>query len=438
MSLCAYWGMIYLFWGLSFSNGVAKKLSFFCDPISDSFILSGWGKATSAQTLTTEQENTASSDNHNIVNKTGTRFMLKATVKYEDKNTSTGAARTNRTYTVEIPFNDQYTGWQFVSKPIIVKPDNGYEVTKINTITIAAVYANNLNTAYFDNIALVRDVAYSYTYDANGNVISTQALKEQKSTLEYNKSNDLTKQNNASGYNYSYEYYDDHNLKSSTSESGIKTFITYDENGNAINTKVSGTTDPDNIASPTNDVIYSSATYSENGQYIISLTDSRGKVTTRNINETTGVLNSTTNANGNTVSYEYDDRYRVTRMYSGATDIIYEYMNGSLSKIKTKATNYAGTDYEEYVNTYDAFGNKISVSVGNMALSTNTYAPNNGKLTSSTYGNGATVNYFYDNLDRIVSLRYNNNEQTAFNYTYNRFGSVSAITDTASGTPIRQ
>ena len=47
--------------------------------------------------------------------------------------------------------------------------------------------------------------------------------------------------------------------------------------------------------------------------------------------------------------------------------------------------------------------------------------------------NGATVNYFYDNLDRIVSLRYNNNEQTAFNYTYNRFGSVSAITDTASG-----
>ena len=47
--------------------------------------------------------------------------------------------------------------------------------------------------------------------------------------------------------------------------------------------------------------------------------------------------------------------------------------------------------------------------------------------------NGASINYVYDNLDRIVSLRYNNNEQTAFNYAYNRFGSVSAITDTASG-----
>ena len=108
-------------------------------------------------------------------------------------------------------------------------------------------------------------------------------------------------------------------------------------------------------------------------------------------------------------------------------------MNGALSKVKTYVENDNGTAYEEYNHTYDVFGNQLSVSVGNMALSTNTYAPNNGKLTSSTYGNGTSINYVYDNLDRIVSLRYNNNEQTAFNYTYNRFGSVSAITDTASG-----
>ncbi|MDD6342249.1 MAG: DNRLRE domain-containing protein, partial [Eubacteriales bacterium] len=180
------------------------------DNVSDTFILSGWGKATSAQTLTSEQEQETS--NHNIVNKTGTRFMLKATVKYEDKNISTGSARTNRTYTVEIPFNEQYTGWQFVSKPIIIKPDNGYEVTKINTVTVAAVYSKNLNTAYFDKISLVRDVACSYTYDKNGNVISTQALKEQKSNLEYSPSNELTKQTNPSGYDYTYTYYSNHNL----------------------------------------------------------------------------------------------------------------------------------------------------------------------------------------------------------------------------------
>ena len=431
--------MIYLFWGLSFSNGVAKKLSFFCDPISDSFILSGWGKATSAQTLTAEQENTASSDNHNIVNKTGTRFMLKATVKYKDKKTSTGEPRTNRTYTVEIPFNDQYTGWQFVSKPIIVKPDDGYEVTKINTITIAAVYANNLNTAYFDNIALVRDVAYSYTYDANGNVISTQALKEQKSTLEYSTSNDLTKQNNASGYNYEYTYDSKHNMLTATSEGKVKNTLEYDANGNPTSTVISASPESND-----NSKIYSSATYTSDKNYTASLTDSRGNTVRYDVNLKTGITNSVTDANGGKTVYTYDNRDRLTKVSSAKEDgssvrlreeeVSYTYENGRLSEISVPMewmSNVADT--RKYSFVYDEFGNVLSTKFGTKTLMTNTYAPNNGKLTSSTYGNGATVNYFYDNLDRIVSLRYNNNEQTAFNYTYNRFGSVSAITDTASG-----
>ena len=144
------------------------------------------------------------------------------------------------------------------------------------------------------------------------------------------------------------------------------------------------------------------------------------------------MLQSVTDANGNSIAYEYDNRYRVTRMSSGTTDIIYEYMNGALSKVKTYAENDNGTAYEEYNHTYDVFGNQLSVSVGNMPLSTNTYAPNNGKLTSSTYGNGVTVNYFYDHLDRVVKKCYNNNEDTAFLYLYNGLGALSSVTDTAT------
>ena len=51
--------------------------------------------------------------------------------------------------------------------------------------------------------------------------------------------------------------------------------------------------------------------------------------------------------------------------------MIYEYMNGALSKVKTYAENDNGTAYEEYNHTYDVFGNQLSVSVGNMSLSTN-------------------------------------------------------------------
>ena len=421
------------------TNSYAEQTIVVNDNISDSFILSGWGKATSAQTLTSEQENTASSDNHNIVNKTGTRFMLKATVKYEDKNTSTGAPRTNRTYTVEIPFNDQYTGWQFVSKPIIVKTDDDFEVTKINTITIAAVYANNLNTAYFDNIALVRDVAYSYTYDANGNVISTQALKEQKSTLEYSTSNDLTKQNNASGYNYEYTYDSKHNMLTATSEGKVKTTLEYDVNGNPTSTVISASPESND-----NSKIYSSATYTSDKNYTASLTDSRGNTVRYDVNLKTGITNSVTHANGAKTVYTYDNRDRLVKVNSAKEDgssvrlreeeVSYTYENGRLSEISVPMewmSNVADT--RKYSFVYDEFGNVLSTKFGTKTLMTNTYAPNNGKLTSSTYGNGTSINYVYDNLDRIVSLRYNNNEQTAFNYTYNRFGSVSAITDTASG-----
>ena len=119
-------------------------------------------------------------------------------------------------------------------------------------------------------------------------------------------------------------------------------------------------------------------------------------------------------------------------MSSGTTDIIYEYMNGALSKVKTYAENDSGTAYEEYNHTYDVFGNQLSVSVENMALSTNTYAPNNGKLTSSTYGNGVTVNYFYDHLDRVVKKCYNGNEDTAFLYLYNGLGALASVIDMAT------
>ena len=421
------------------TNSYAEQTIVVNDNISDSFILSGWGKATSAQTLTAEQENTASSDNHNIVNKTGTRFMLKATVKYEDKKTSTGEPRTNRTYTVEIPFNDQYTGWQFVSKPLIVKTDDDFEVTKINTITIAAVYANNLNTAYFDNIALVRDVAYSYTYDSNGNVISTQALKEQKSTLEYSTSNDLTKQNNASGFNYEYTYDSKHNMLTATSEGKVKTTLEYDANGNPTSTVISAPPESND-----NSKIYSSATYTSDKNYTASLTDSRGNTVRYDVNLKTGITNSVTDANGAKTVYTYDNRDRLTKVSSAKEDgssvrlreeeVSYTYENGRLSEISVPMewmSNVADT--RKYSFVYDEFGNVLSTKFGTKTLMTNTYAPNNGKLTSSTYGNGTSINYVYDNLDRIVSLRYNNNEQTAFNYTYNRFGSVSAITDTASG-----
>ena len=218
----------------------------------------------------------------------------------------------------------------------------------------------------------------------------------------------------------------------------------YDANGNPTSTVISASPESND-----NSKIYSSATYTSDKNYTASLTDSRGNTVRYDVNLKTGITNSVTDANGGKTVYTYDNRDRLTKVSSAKEDgssvrlreeeVSYTYENGRLSEISVPMewmSNVADT--RKYSFVYDEFGNVLSTKFGTKTLMTNTYAPNNGKLTSSTYGNGTSINYVYDNLDRIVSLRYNNNEQTAFNYTYNRFGSVSAITDTASGTPIRQ
>ena len=219
----------------------------------------------------------------------------------------------------------------------------------------------------------------------------------------------------------------------------VKNTLEYDANGNPTSTVISASPESND-----NSKIYSSATYTSDKNYTASLTDSRGNTVRYDVNLKTGITNSVTDANGGKTVYTYDNRDRLTKVSSAKEDgssvrlreeeVSYTYENGRLSEISVPMewmSNVADT--RKYSFVYDEFGNVLSTKFGTKTLMTNTYAPNNGKLTSSTYGNGASINYYYDNLDRIVSLRYNNNEQTAFNYTYNRFGSVSAITDTASG-----
>ena len=62
---------------------------------------------------------------------------------------------------------------------------------------------------------------------------------------------------------------------------------------------------------------------------------------------------------------------------------------------------------QTYNYTYDSFGNRTSVSVGNRELARYEYAPNNGNLIKTTYANGNTVELVYDVFDRVVEEKYN-------------------------------
>ena len=72
---------------------------------------------------------------------------------------------------------------------------------------------------------------------------------------------------------------------------------------------------------------------------------------------------------------------------------------------------------------------------GTQTLMTNTYGANNGQLKSATYGNGDTVSWTYDALDRPRTKSYNGVEK--HRWLYNAEGQLGTYTDREQGKSYR-
>ena len=85
----------------------------------------------------------------------------------------------------------------------------------ISTITVSAVYEQNANTAFFDNISLIEEVAQTMKYDTDGNLVSvtTTGLKDETSSY---KNGNLIKTVTGGYGTYTYEYDSKHDLTSVT------------------------------------------------------------------------------------------------------------------------------------------------------------------------------------------------------------------------------
>ena len=91
------------------------------------------------------------------------------------------------------------------------------------------------------------------------------------------------------------------------------------------------------------------------------------------------------------------------------------------------------TDSTVYNFTYDMFGNTTEVNAGNNTLASYTYNPYNGKLNTLTYGNGTSVKYLYDAIDRVSEICYNICEngayETVYSYQYDSAGRLYSMKD---------
>ena len=291
-------------------------------------------------------------------------------------------------------------------------------------IRVTLAYEGNANDCYFDNIALLREVAQTMKYDSDGKLVSVTSTGLDKDENTYSGGNLIKTITGGNGtFTYTYDTTYTHRLKS-VSNGQITQAMGYDSTGNVTTTTLSGSGGK---------TIQTTAAYGGSGNRLTSVTDAAGATVSYSYGNSDSVMRSlptsVTDPNGIVTTSAYDPSGRVTQTgIANTANLLYTYTNGNLSAIQR--TNSSGAS-QTYNFTYDSFGNMLSAKVGSRNLASNIYANGNGQLTKQTYGNGATVNYTYDILGRIKTATYSDGRKLT--YAYNGEGQLHSLTETGGG-----
>ena len=370
----------------------------------NTYVLSGWAKANSVPDVSSTSNTTRF-------------FGFYADVNYTDG--------TKDVYVFS--FNPDITDWQYLSGIIVPKSQNKV----IKNIYVHGLYNKNANAAWFDGIALKKEPAQTYKYDKEGNLVAVNQKGNTPLTSVYAAgTSDLQSETDGNG-TYTYEHNSTTHDVTSVTNDNVKLSLAYDTKGNTTGTILVNTKADSNIDSA-NKAITSTAQYTGDGNYLTNQTDSSGISTNYTNDETKGLV--TTSKTGDTTThYTYEDKTdRQSSIYiGGKISVQYIYENGNLKTIRRGSyesdtendTNSSQGIHQDYNYTYDSFGNKTSVSVGNRELARYEYAPNNGNLIKTTYANGNTVELVYDVFDRVVEEKYNGTVK--YRYVYNGEGDLA-------------
>ena len=315
--------------------------------------------------------------------------------------------------TATIYFNADTNDWQFACGSAVAT--GAYTSIRLNLN-----FHYTRNDCYYDGVQLYKEeFSQAYAYDSSGNLTGYTSLIGQQNTFTYNSSNDVTKSTDPRGNTTTYTYDDHHNLLTSTSPEGVVTSNTYHDVGLPTETRVG--TDTNYIRSTT--------AYDNASALATSVTDARGSAVLTQYNAATRLATEITDAKNNSTAYGYDSLNRVSSIISGDSGVSYTYANDKLTQVDVDGEVLYGL-------TYDGFGRTISTKAGSSAdsmaaLATNAYDGDTGLLTQTQYGNGFTVSYVYDNLDRITEVKYDGT--TVYKYVYDGSGNLYSACDAALG-----
>ena len=408
---------------------------------------------------------------------TYSEFGLKVDVYYYQ-----GAGKEDVVRSFRFDFNSDITAWQFISGSFSTKytpaADDTNKYNCVSAIDISCEFTDQLlGYALFDNISVIRAdtnnyVQYGYYEDGQ-----SEGLLAAKSTVGYveyylydghkNISAVVTSEGNLTLYTYNSTKVHQltsviqgrYTLNSSPGDLyGLldaispyyktRTDYEYDTYGNVVKITVSslnpGSADVPFDAKQTRSLFtYDVSPTSVMFGALLAETDSTGVTTKYYYNSTTCMVDAVVNtSSGDGLVYRYD---YVGRLISVTPA---EYISSSMFEEITNKQNVEYTYNEEnllngistvstdYAFSYDEFGNRVWVKVGEDTIANYEYAENNGKLTKIIYGNGFVTEYVYNALEMLVEIWYTYNDGTrikAYEYEYTADGLLHSIKDNING-----
>lgn len=338
-----------------------------------------------------------------------------------------------KTESVIKQINSFVDDWQYVANSVELKGD-------CKNVKVSFVYQNNIDYVYLADFSLTKDIAQNTSDEAENTAEnSAQELSADTYSADAVMLNSENETYCVCGDNCAYGAGCTCTCASEQACNCIqcrkKFVIEYDEFGNITNIIINGY-DLSRLLS-----MLSSSTYTENGNYLASVTNENGKTTRYDYNQISGNLKSVTDVLNTVTAFTYTSLGKISKVSAGKKDSTsaaameteYEYNNfGQITKI-------THNDFSYYIS-YNQWGNVEKITVGltgsidkTRALATYTYYSGalRNLVKETKFANGSGVSYKYDsdgNLVKIVNRKDStdttNSNSSSYRYYYNSAGKL--------------